>query len=41
MIYSHEVEEMCCVKQGASHGCAPIPEEGNGYILEKLKISLV
>ena len=30
MIYSHEVEQMCSVAQGASHGCAPIPEEGNG-----------
>ena len=28
MIYSHEVEKMCNVKIGASHGCAPIPEEG-------------
>ena len=28
MIYSHEVEHMCVVKQGQSHGAAPIPEEG-------------
>ena len=28
MIYTKEVEEMCTVKCGASHGCAPIPEEG-------------
>lgn len=28
MIYSHEVEEMKCVKQGTNHGPAPIPEEG-------------
>ena len=28
MIYSHEVEQMCSVTQGASHGCAPIAEEG-------------
>ena len=27
MIYSREVEEMCPVAQGVSHGCAPIPEE--------------
>ena len=27
MIYSKEVEEMCPVKQGVNHGCAPIPEE--------------
>ena len=38
MIYSHEVEEMCTVNRGASHGCAPIPE---GYIQEKSKIFLV
>ena len=28
MIYSHEVQQMCCVKQGANHPSAPIPEEG-------------
>ena len=28
MNYSREVEEMVCVKQGAHHGPAPIPEEG-------------
>ena len=28
MIYTKEVEEMCTVARGASHGCAPIPEEG-------------
>ena len=27
MIYSNEVTEMCCVKQGVQHGAAPIPEE--------------
>ena len=27
MIYSHEVEMMCPVAQGANHGPAPIPEE--------------
>ena len=27
MIYSNEVNEMCCVKQGLQHGAAPIPEE--------------
>ena len=31
MIYSHEVEMMCPVAQGANHGPAPIPEEQNGY----------
>ncbi len=28
MIFSHEVQQMCCVKIGANHPCAPIPEEG-------------
>lgn len=28
MIYSHEVENMCVVRQGSAHGAAPIPEEG-------------
>ena len=28
MIYSHEVEMMCPVAQGANHGPAPIPEDG-------------
>ena len=27
MIYSNEVNEMSCVKQGVQHGAAPIPEE--------------
>ena len=27
MIYSNEVNETCCVKQGVQHGAAPIPEE--------------
>lgn len=27
MIYTHEVEQMCTVAQGVSHGAAPIPEE--------------
>ena len=35
MIYSKEVENMCTVKCGASHGCAPIPEEGNGLSRNK------
>ena len=37
MIYSHEVEEMCCVKQGAAHGCAPIPEEGKWVYSREIK----
>ena len=28
MNYSHEVEQMCIVKNGPHHGPAPIPEEG-------------
>jgi NifU-like protein involved in Fe-S cluster formation len=28
MNYSHEVEQMICVKKGPNHGPAPIPEEG-------------
>ncbi len=28
LIYTSEVENMCCVKQGPNHGPAPIPEEG-------------
>ena len=28
MKYSKEVENMCTVKCGGQHGCAPIPEEG-------------
>ena len=28
MQYSHEVDEMVCVKKGANHEPAPIPEEG-------------
>ena len=28
MVYSHEVQQMCVVKKGANHPCAPIPEEG-------------
>ncbi|MGB7594548.1 MAG: iron-sulfur cluster assembly scaffold protein [Erysipelotrichaceae bacterium] len=37
MIYSHEVEEMCAVKNGASHGCAPIPEEGKWVYSKKIE----
>jgi NifU-like protein involved in Fe-S cluster formation len=28
MIYSHEVQHMCCIKKLRDHGPAPIPEEG-------------
>ena len=37
MIYSHEVEEMCTVNRGASHGCAPIPEEGKWVYSKEIK----
>ncbi len=28
MQFTHEVEQMCCVKKGCNHGPAPIPQEG-------------
>ena len=28
MVYSHEVEQMCALRQGCNHGPSPIPEEG-------------
>lgn len=28
MIYTKEIDSMCCVNKGANHNCAPIPEEG-------------
>ena len=28
LVYSHEVESMCCVAKGPDHGPAPLPEEG-------------
>lgn len=37
MIYSKEVEHMCTVKVGASHGCAPIPEEGKWVNSREIK----
>ena len=37
MIYSHEVEEMCTVNRGASHGCASIPEEGKWVYSREIK----
>ena len=37
MIYSKEVEEMCSVTRGASHGCAPIPEEGKWVYSREIK----
>ena len=37
MIYSKEVEEMCTVKQGVHHGCAPIPEEAKWVKAKEVK----
>lgn len=37
MIYSKEVEEMCCVKKGVDHGPAPIPEEGKWVKAKEVK----
>ena len=37
MVYSKEVENMCTVKCGASHGCAPIPEEGKWVYAKEIK----
>ncbi len=38
MIYSHEVEMMCPVAQGANHGPAPIPEEAKWVKAKEIKI---
>ncbi|MDD4002856.1 MAG: hypothetical protein PHE12_01515 [Clostridia bacterium] len=37
MQYSHEVEEMVCVKKGPNHGAAPIPEEGKWIQSKEIK----
>lgn len=37
MIYSKEVENMCCVKKGVDHGPAPIPEEGKWIKAKEIK----
>ena len=37
MNYSKEVQEMCSVKVGASHGCAPIPQEGEWTYSREIK----
>lgn len=37
MQYSHEVEEMVCVKKGPNHGAAPIPEEGKWIKSKEIK----
>lgn len=37
MVYSHEVNCMCKVKQGVNHGAAPIPEEGKWVSPKEIK----
>ncbi len=37
MNYSHEVQEMYCVKKGPEHGPAPIPEEGKWVKVKEIK----
>ena len=37
MIYTSEVENMCCVLKGADHGPAPIPEEGKWVQAKEIK----
>jgi NifU-like protein involved in Fe-S cluster formation len=37
MNYSHEVEQMICVKKGPNHGPAPIPEEGKWVKAKEIK----
>lgn len=37
MIYSTEVEKMCCVRKGPNHGPAPIPEEGKWVQAKEVK----
>lgn len=37
MQFSHEVEEMICVKKGPNHGAAPIPEEGKWVQSKEIK----
>ena len=37
MIYSHEVEHMCCVAKGPNHGPSPIPEEGKWVKVKEIK----
>jgi NifU-like protein involved in Fe-S cluster formation len=37
MIYSEEVEKMCCVVKGPNHGPAPIPEEGKWVQAKEIK----
>ncbi len=34
---THEVDSMCCVKQGCNHGPAPIPQEGQWTKVREVK----
>ena len=34
---THEVDNMCCVKQGCAHGPAPIPQEGQWTKVREIK----
>ena len=37
LVYSKEVENMCCVAKGPNHGPAPIPEEGKWVQVKEIK----
>lgn len=37
MQYTHEVDEMMCVKKGCDHGPAPLPEEGKWVQAKEIK----
>lgn len=37
MVYSKEVQNMCCVAKGPNHGPAPIPEEGKWVQAKEIK----
>ena len=37
MVYSSEVNGMCCVHQGVAHGAAPIPEEAKWVKAREIK----
>ena len=37
MVYTKEVQQMCCVKKGPNHGPAPIPEEGKWIKSKEIK----
>lgn len=37
MVFTHEVQGMVCVAQGANHGPAPIPEEGKWVKAKEIK----